>query len=90
MIELNGYTFDLTCGACPEQYDVYKDGEQVAYVRLRWGTLRVDVPDTGGTEIYSHEFEDEYKGCFDSDEERNYFLEEIAAALDIYENSQSI
>ena len=27
-----------TCGACPEQYDVYnEEGIQVGYLRLRWG-----------------------------------------------------
>lgn len=27
-----------TCGACPEQYDVYdEEGNQVGYLRLRWG-----------------------------------------------------
>lgn len=37
------YKFDLTCPGCPEQYDVY-DPEtkiKVAYVRYRWGHLRV-------------------------------------------------
>lgn len=27
----------LTCGACPEQYDVFDGGEQVGYLRLRHG-----------------------------------------------------
>lgn len=27
--------FRETCGSCPEQYDVFKGGRQVGYVRLR-------------------------------------------------------
>ena len=33
--------FNMTCERCPEQYDVYYQGEKVAYVRLRWGLLTV-------------------------------------------------
>lgn len=58
--------FVCTCWACPEQYDVYNlNDKQVAYVRLRWGTLRVDVPDYMGKEIYCVEYGDGFTGCFD-------------------------
>lgn len=30
-------------GACPEQYDVFKDGQQVAYYRLRHGEFTVNL-----------------------------------------------
>jgi len=36
-MEINGYKLVLTCGACPEQYDVFKNGQQVGYLRLRHG-----------------------------------------------------
>ena len=62
--------FKMTCRACPEQYDVFEDGVQVAYVRLRHGSLRVDVPDCGGETIYTHEFLDNKKGCFSRDRQR--------------------
>lgn len=58
-VEINGLEFVCTCQACPEQYDVFKDGKQVAYVRLRWSHLRVDVPECGQTTIYSEEYNDE-------------------------------
>jgi hypothetical protein len=29
-----------TCGACPEAYDVFFDGEYVGYLRLRHGSFR--------------------------------------------------
>lgn len=74
--------FELTCGACPEQYDVYdEDNKQVAYIRLRWGNLRVDYPDYMGTTIYYHEFEDPWIGCFDSEEQRDKYLTEIEAVI---------
>ena len=53
-MEVKGLFFKKTCAACPEQYDVFKDGEQVGYVRLRHGCLRVDAPSCGDqTILYS-------------------------------------
>jgi hypothetical protein len=51
----NGLELKMTCGACPEQYDVFKDGKQVAYYRLRHGEFRVDYPECGGETIYEAE-----------------------------------
>ena len=31
-----------TCGACPEQYDVYLNGEKIGYLRLRHGYFRAE------------------------------------------------
>lgn len=75
-----------TCGACPEQYDVVKniagDRYQVGYVRLRHSKLRCDFPDVGGGTIFQHAFEsDDWKGCFDDEEERIYFLTLIAEVI---------
>ena len=73
--------FNLTCEACPEQYDVLdteNDNKIVAYVRFRWGHLSCTVPDVGGTVIYSAESRDNaYRGVFSTEEERVYYLEEI-------------
>jgi hypothetical protein len=73
--------FLLTCGACPEQYDVFHNGKQVGYVRLRWGVLRVDCPDVGGETVYSHSFDDPMKGCFDNESESMYHLTIAAEKL---------
>ena len=79
---IDEYNFELTCGACPEQYDVFdEDGNQVAYVRLRWGHLRVDVPDCGGELLYEHNFPDSFKGMFMNEHERRYYLQRIAKKL---------
>ena len=39
---INGYRLILTCGACPEQYDVFDGDRQVGYLRLRHGHFRAD------------------------------------------------
>ncbi len=78
---INGLKFVETCMACPEQYDVFKDKKQVAYIRLRWGILRVDIPDCGGRVIYKKTFNDGWKGCFDDEKERDKYLNKIAKLL---------
>lgn len=61
----------LTCGACPEQYDAFRDGIQVGYLRLRHGSFRVDFPECGGETIY--EASPRGDGEFE-DDERDYYL----------------
>lgn len=79
---IEGLTFERTCSACPEQYDVYnKEGEQVGYVRLRWGTLRCDVPDYGQNTIYRVSFNDPYLGLFPDDKARTTHLQIIAKLI---------
>ena len=75
------FYFLNTCYASPEQYDVYRaNGELCGYVRLRWGTLRADYPNIEGDSIYTKSFNDGFKGMFETDEERNHYLTEIALA----------
>ena len=85
VIRVSTYNFEFsgTCLACPEQYDVYLEGKQVGYVRLRWGRLYCAYPDVGGEIIYEYNYPEDssFKGCFDSDDERKYHLELIAQAL---------
>ena len=68
--------FKQTCFMCPEQYDVFLDEKQVAYVRLRWGCLTVEVPDVKGKGILEHNFNEEFKGSF-KDKERELWLKKI-------------
>lgn len=73
------FYFLNTCYASPEQYDVYRaNGELCGYVRLRWGALRADYPNIEGDSIYTKSFNDDFKGMFENDEERNHYLTEIA------------
>lgn len=66
----HGFKIKLTCSACPEQYEVFKDGEQVAYLRLRHGHFTVDYPNVSGEEIFSAEPNGD--GCFDDNERLTY------------------
>jgi len=69
------FTFVQTCGACPEQYDVYMDDDlktRVAYVRLRHGLFRVDCP-PGGESVFAAE-PPGADGIFVSDEQRQNYL----------------
>ncbi len=76
-----GLKFLRTCIACPEQYDVFDENKnKVGYIRLRHGYLTAEVPDSGGTEIFSHKFSDE-RGGFDSEEECHTFLTRIAMII---------
>lgn len=70
-----GYKFECTCGAYPEQYDVYKNDQYVAYVRMRHGNLSVN-PVVGGdidfeTEIYHRTYEDKLLGIIPDNEREN-------------------
>lgn len=85
MIKKNGYEFICTCSACPEQYDVFRDGEQIAYVRKRWGNLAVNPVKNGkiifGTVIYSETEGDAYAGTIDNiDETIDNIIEAIERA----------
>lgn len=73
--------FIETCGSCPEQYNVFKGGRQVGYVRLRRGTVTCDFPDCRGDTIYSHSFEDKWKSSFEDSEERDTYIDRIATAI---------
>lgn len=46
-----GMELKITCSACPEQYEVFKNGNRVAYLRLRHGYFTVTVPDVSGVDI---------------------------------------
>ena len=82
---VSGFEFMRTCSACPEQYDVFdKDGNQVGYVRLRYGNLKCEYPDCGGVMVYHENFEDGLKGCFDDNDERMEYLHEIVNAICIH------
>ncbi len=78
---ISGLYFELTCGACPEQYDVYRGQVQVGYVRLRHGCLSVESPDCGGKVLLEHEFDEALLGRFESGGQRFGWLSKIALVL---------
>ena len=83
-IMIHGYKLVRTCYACPEQYDVFADGEMVAYFRLRHGSFRVDVPDCGGQTIYTARPEGD--GIFSYEERVHFLTEAILAVQKFYLN----
>lgn len=78
---IDGLDFHMTCEFCPEQYDIYKDGKQVAYFRLRYGSLKVEEIVNGdkwefGTTICDYDLpkSNGWEGEFRSKEERTRYL----------------
>lgn len=78
-IIIAGYRLICTCGACPEQYDVFDDnnGKKVGYLRLRHGYFRADYPDCGGETVY--EADTKGDGIFDDDERTPHLSAAVAA-----------
>ena len=72
--------FIQTCSACPEQYDIVVkvDGRTKGYIHLRYGSLTVEY---NGKPIYHYEFPDKWKGCFNGQDERTYFLNKIKSII---------
>lgn len=82
-IEVGGLRFKMTCGACPEQYDVLDGNTKVGYVRLRHGRLTAESPDSGDALLL--DTDDFYgDGIFEDPNERGFWLHRIAALLKDY------
>lgn len=78
-MDIKGVNFERTCSACPEQYDVYdSNGNIVGYIRLRFGGLTCEYPDVGGELIYEASVGDGWTGYFQSDKQRECYLDDIA------------
>ena len=71
------YRLVCTCGACPEQYNVFDEvtKKQVGYLRLRHGYFRADLDSCGGETVYESETNGD--GTFDDDER----MPELTAAV---------
>lgn len=76
--EVDDIQLEMTCSACPEQYDAYYKGKMVGYLRLRHGSFRVDFPTCGGETIYRANPEGD--GCFINGE-REYYLNQAKLAI---------
>lgn len=83
-IKINGrkYTLIRTCYACPEQYDVTREGKLVGYLRLRHGSFRADCPDClVETVLLSNTVKGD--GIFE-DDERTEWLAKAILAIDTH------
>lgn len=83
-IMIHGYRLEKTCSACPEQYDVFANDQQVAYFRLRHGHFYAACPDVGGDIVY--EADPKGDGLFDDEERVKYLTEAILAVQEYYIN----
>ena len=72
---LYGLVFIQTHDACPESYDVFNDGTQIATVTFQWGKM---VCKMGIQEVYTRSAPNGWEGRFRSDEERTNWLEDAA------------
>lgn len=77
---INELEFRRTGFMCPEQYEVFRNNVQVAYIRLRWGHLSVTYLDYNGDLIFEHKFKDNLRGAFPTGE-REKWLEVIAEKI---------
>lgn len=84
-IVIDNYRLVCTCGACPEQYDVFNEetGGQVAYFRLRHGHFRADCPDVGGEIVYDTQTKGD--GIFEEDERLPVLTAAVRAVKDWWE-----
>lgn len=82
---IDGCDLIETCGACPEQYDVYLDGAKIGYLRLRGGYFRADYLHSGGRTLY--EAFPKGDGLFESDE-RDFYLNEAVRIIKAYHEAQ--
>lgn len=76
----NGLEIIMTCEACPEQYEIFKNGKQIAYYRLRHGEFSVSCQDNEGEEIIMSE-EPNGDGMFDPNERLNYLTKAMRKVL---------
>lgn len=83
--EMLGCKLYRTCMACPEQYDVFYEDQQIGYLRLRHGAFRADYPDCGGITVY--EAAPEGDGVFEDEEREQYLLDAVIAIMDYHYNS---
>lgn len=83
---MNKLTFVLTGSACPEQYDVYKDGTNIGYIRVRWGCAVFASDPCYNIIFVSGSIGDScWAGKFDSDQQRNDFFDLCNNVYSVYE-----
>lgn len=87
-----------TCGGCPEQYDVYYNGKEVGYMRLRHGNFRAEyrgetvyTARPNGDGVFEYDERDKYlqRGCLAIKEamkkdgmDKNFLFEVVSPNFD--------
>lgn len=85
-MEILGCDLVITCDACPEQYDVFHNGEQIGYLRLRHGYFAARYGGVNGPTVYESDAKGD--GSF-NDGEREYHLVRSVANLLNYKESKA-
>ena len=78
-LEIQGCRLVMTCGACPEQYDVYRNDFQIGYLRLRHGNFMAEYGNCGGTPVYESETVGD--GIFQDSEREKHLFAAVAALV---------
>ena len=73
----------LTCGACPEQYDVFLGEENIGYLRLRHGRFYAEYVPTKEIVYVAHPQGD---GIFEESEREEHLLKAVTALLKKHNN----
>jgi hypothetical protein len=68
----------LTCGACPEQYDVFFEEQEIGYLRLRHGRFYAEYVPTEEIVYVDHPKGD---GIFDDDEREEELTKAVKAIV---------
>lgn len=78
----------MTCGACPEQYDVYLGEHNVGYLRLRHGFFYAQATDDGYV-VYEARPEDS-DGVFSEEDREEHLPKAIDTLIAYYLNEGRI
>lgn len=75
---------ELTCHACPEQYDLISllDGKKLSYMRLRWSYFKCEYPYDSDEIVYDGDVDDDgFSGRFHGEGQRVKFLSDAIKAV---------
>ncbi len=77
---VKGCKLVMTCQACPEQYEVFFEGFQIGYLRLRGGSFKAIYPDVGGELVFTASPKGD--GVFQEAERFKYLKAAVTALID--------
>ena len=79
--DILGCELKCTCGECPEQYEVFRGGKQIGYLRLRHGYFTAFAL---GDHVVETVFEAAPRGDgrFKDDEREGYLVQAVLALLE--------
>jgi hypothetical protein len=85
------FVLKMTCGSCPEQYDVYLEETKqlVGYLRLRHGWFRCDYVDETSQHMTIFSTNDvKGDGSFEDDEREGHLTEALKELKDTIEKPE--